>query len=59
MDPAFDPHTGEAIPGRTPSEHGSIPDHGDIYATALYVSGIDPKGKGRNERGPLTYIKRA
>jgi hypothetical protein len=59
MDPAYDPHTGEAIPTRTPSAQASVPNHGDIYATALYLSDIDPKGKGRNERGPLTYIKRA
>ena len=36
----------------------SVPDHGDIYATALDLSGINPKGKGRNDRPALTYIKK-
>jgi hypothetical protein len=59
MDPAYDARSGEAISGRTPSDQGVVPNHGDVYATALHLSDIDPKGKGRNERGPLTYIKRA
>ena len=59
MDPAYDPKTGEQIAGRTPSSQGVIPNHGDVYATALYLSDIDPKGKGRNDRAPLTYIKKA
>lgn len=58
LDPAFDPRTGERREGRTPDPRSAIPDHGDVYATALYLSGIDPKRKGRNERGPLTYIKK-
>ncbi len=57
MDTAFHPVTGVQIPGRTPS--GSwLPDHGDVYATALALSGINPKGHGRNERPPMTYIMR-
>ncbi len=40
MDPAFDPLTGEEIPGRTKSEKGFIPNHGDVYATALDLCGI-------------------
>jgi len=59
VDPAFDPKTGEQIPTRTPNPKADVPNHGDIYATALYLSDIDPKGKGRNEREPLKYIKRA
>jgi hypothetical protein len=59
MDSAYDPRTGELLPGRTASAKADVPDHGDIYATALYLSDIDPKGKGRNERAPLKYIKRA
>ena len=35
-----------------------IPNHGHVYATALYLSDIDPKGKGRNQAPPLTFIKR-
>ncbi len=56
MDPAFDPNTGELRPGAEKDPKSSIPDHGDIYATALYLAGINPKGKGRNERGPLKYV---
>ncbi|MEO6787836.1 MAG: hypothetical protein ABI318_17065 [Chthoniobacteraceae bacterium] len=59
MDPAFDPHTGAPIESCTPNPKASIPDHGDVYATALHLSDTDPKGKGRNERWPLTFIKRA
>jgi hypothetical protein len=58
MDPAYDPLNGTLIPGRTPSEQGSIPNHGDVYATALYLADIDPKGRGRNDRGPLKFIKK-
>jgi hypothetical protein len=35
-----------------------VPNHGHVYATALYLSDIDPKGKGRNQAPPLTFIKR-
>jgi hypothetical protein len=59
MDPAYDARSGEPIPSRTPSELAVVPNHGDVYATALHLSDIDPKGKGRNDRAPLTYIKRA
>ena len=58
MDPAFDPVTGELKPGCKPSDKSRIPDHGDVYATALYLSDIDSSGHGRNERPPLTYIKK-
>ncbi|MCA1597235.1 MAG: hypothetical protein LC772_12550, partial [Chloroflexi bacterium] len=57
MDPAFDPNTGEVIAGKTPSPLASVPDHGDVYATALYLSDINPTGHGRNERPPMKYIK--
>lgn len=57
MDPAYDPTTGELLPGRTPSKDSRVPNHGDVYATALYLCGIDPKGRGRNERPPMRYIK--
>jgi hypothetical protein len=59
LDPAFDPVTGVLNQGATKNPKSSIPDHGDVYATALHLSGINPKGKGRNERPPLTYIKKA
>ncbi|MEI6235280.1 MAG: hypothetical protein WCT04_19650 [Planctomycetota bacterium] len=59
MDPAYDPKSGVLLKDRKKSDKSWIPDHGDIYATALYLSGIDPKGKGKNERGPLTFVKKA
>ncbi len=59
LDPAFDPKSGVLPKDRKQSPKSWIPDHGDVYATALYLSGIDPKGKGKNERGPLTFLKRA
>ncbi|HZO87467.1 MAG TPA: hypothetical protein VFB38_03950 [Chthonomonadaceae bacterium] len=59
LDPAYDPMTGELKPGRQKSPQSSIPDHGDVYATALYLSDIEPKGHGRNTRPPLRYIKKA
>jgi hypothetical protein len=42
----------------TPDRSGYVPDHGDIYATALYLADIDPKGHGRNSRPPLRFIKK-
>jgi hypothetical protein len=59
LDPAFDPITGVQLPGREKSPQSSIPDHGDIYATALHLGGIDPKGKGRNQRPALAFVKKA
>jgi hypothetical protein len=35
-----------------------VPNHGDVFATALPLSDIDSKGRGRNERPPLTFIKK-
>jgi hypothetical protein len=59
MDPAYDRITGNVIPGKTPSDKGSIPNHGDVYATALDLCGIAKKDqKGRNNRAPLPYIKK-
>ncbi|MEO8425862.1 MAG: DUF1501 domain-containing protein [Verrucomicrobiota bacterium] len=59
LDPNYDAVTGELRPDHKKDGKSSIPNHGDVYATALYLAGIDPKGKGRNERGPLTFIKKA
>lgn len=56
LDPAYDPVTGELLPERTKNEKSFIPNHGDVYSTALMLSGIDPKGKGRNQRPPLRFI---
>jgi hypothetical protein len=59
LDPAYDPLTGELRPGKVKNAKSSIPNHGDVYATALHLGGIDPKGKGKNQRGPLTFIGKA
>lgn len=59
LDPAYDATTGLLKKDKKKDPKSWIPDHGDIYATALHLSGIDPKGKGKNERGPLTFLKRA
>ena len=59
LDPNYDSLTGELKEGREKHEKSSIPNHGDVYATALQLSGIDPKGKGKNQRPPMTFIKRA
>ncbi|HZP82396.1 MAG TPA: hypothetical protein VFB21_12215 [Chthonomonadaceae bacterium] len=59
LDPAYHPVTGELKPGCQQSPQSSLPNHGDVYATALYLADIDPKGRGRNDRGPLRYIKKA
>lgn len=59
MDPAFDPVTGEEIPGRTRSDKSWIPNHGDVYATALHLADIAKKDQtGRNDRAPLPFIKK-
>lgn len=59
MDPAFDPKSGVKHPDREKNNKSFIPDHGDVYATALYLSDINPEGKGRNERPPLKFIKKS
>ena len=58
LDPAYHPVTGELLPGREKHPRSSIPNHGDVYSTALYLAGIDPKGRGRNDRGPLIFVRK-
>ncbi|MDP6506357.1 MAG: hypothetical protein QF886_22225, partial [Planctomycetota bacterium] len=58
FDPNYDPVTGELKKGMQKHPRSSTPNHGDVNSTALLLSGIDPKGRGRNERGPLTFIRR-
>jgi len=58
FDPAYDIQTGQLKKDRKKHERSYIPDHGDVYATALYLSDINPEGKGRNTRPPLKFIKR-
>ena len=63
LDPAFDPLTGLLRPGATQSPNSVVSDCGHVYATALYLSGLDPdalrnQGKGKNTSPPLRFIKR-
>ncbi|MGZ6070673.1 MAG: hypothetical protein ACXWK8_05615 [Myxococcaceae bacterium] len=63
LDPAFDPLTGLLRSGATQSPNSVVSDCGHVYATALYLSGLDPdglrtQGKGKNTSGPLRFIKR-
>ena len=53
---AFDPVTGIPRAGQTPT--GEVPTAGDVYATALHLSGVDPTGKGRNTRPAMTFVKK-
>ncbi|NUL82173.1 MAG: hypothetical protein HUU60_05535 [Armatimonadetes bacterium] len=58
MDPAFDPLTGELKEGAKANPRSFVPNHGHAYSTALSLSGIDPKGKGRNRAPALGFIAR-
>lgn len=57
LDPAYDPTTGVLRSGQTPT--GFTPDAGHLYATALQLAGVDPAGKGRNTREPLSFVRRS
>lgn len=59
MDPAYDSVTGELREGQRRSDKSILPDHGDVYATALRLTGLNPAGRGRNQRGPLEFIGKA
>ncbi len=56
LDPAFDPLTGQIRPEQSQHPESFIPNHGDVYSTALLLSGIDPKGRGLNERPALPFV---
>lgn len=71
LHPDFDPVTGEGPagwndpksarfnPAQQKEYQKLIPNHGDVYATALALTGIAKKNQtGRNDRNPLPYIKR-
>ncbi len=58
LDPNYNPVSGELLSNKKQDPKSSVPNHGSVYATALSLSGIDPKGKGRNESEPLDYIAR-
>ena len=58
LDPHYDPETGRLLEGEEKHPDSHTPDHGSIYATALALTGLAPKGRGRNERSALPYVKR-
>lgn len=58
LDPNFDLTTGKLRAGKSAHPQGFIPNHGDVYATALALSGINPKGHGRNERPAMDFVLR-
>ena len=56
LDPAYDRTTGSIIEGMQKNPRSYIPNHGDVYSTALHLSDITPEGKGRNSRPPMRFI---
>ena len=58
LDPNYDPVSGKLRKGLKAHSKSFIPNHGDVYATALALSGIDSKGKGQNERPPMSFVLR-
>lgn len=56
LDPNYDPEIGNLLPERKQHPESFIPNHGDVYATALALSGLNPKGRGRNERPEMKFI---
>ncbi len=56
LDPRYD-RDGNVRQGFSgPSDGFIVPNHGHIYATALKLAGVDPKGAGRNESPHLPFI---
>ncbi len=63
LDPAYDPVTGALISGRTKDPASYVSGPGHVYATALYLAGLDPDAlrtahKGRNVAPPMRFIAR-
>ncbi len=56
LDPAYNPVTG--VLNGTKAAGSGVTDPGHIYSTALYLTGINPAGKGRNNRPPLAFVKK-
>jgi hypothetical protein len=58
LDPAYDANTGLLKSGFTKSATSYVSDAGHVYATALQLTGLDPTGKGKNTRPPMSFIKK-
>jgi len=56
LDPAYNPATGVRTGTRAASSF--VADAGHVYSTALELTGINPLGKGRNNRPPMSFIKK-
>ena len=56
LDPNYDPASGKLRPGRKPHPRSFVPNHGHVYATALALSGIQPRGCGRNVQPPMNFV---
>jgi hypothetical protein len=56
LDPAYDPVTGKLRQGQTLHAQSFIPNHGEVDATSLLLSGLDPAGNGSNQHPPLRFI---
>ena len=56
MEPNFDPVTGKLKESRQKHSKSFILNHGDVYATALELTGIQSSGKGGNERSPMKFV---
>jgi len=59
---AYDPITGLLMAGRTKSPMSFLSVAGHVYATALYLAGLDPAlraaNKGRNVWAPMRLLKK-
>ncbi len=56
LDPAYHPVTG--VLNGTKDPNSVITNAGNVYATALQLSGITPTGKGLNTAPPMPFIKK-
>lgn len=56
LDPSYDPLTGTLKQEQNKHPESFIPNYGDVYSTALLLSGIGQKNRGRNERPALPFI---
>ena len=58
LDPAYDATTGLLKSGMTKNPASYVSDAGNVYATALELTGLNPVGKGKNTKPAMAYIKK-
>ncbi len=56
LSPSYDPNTG--LNNTTSQAEEFVPDSGHVYSTALRLAGVDPAGKGRNNRPAMTFLEK-